>query len=238
MLPDVLPEALPPIETRIDQLAEEAWNVRNGNSSKATLLATEALGQARSLKYPKGIASSALALAFARFRASNYQEALGLAQEALRIFENLKDLTGQQRTFNILGIVHAESGDLMAALKAFLETHKMCQHTGDIIGEINAFNNLAIVYGYLGDYASALDALLKSLPLIHYRLPRRRDEGAHQYCYFVYPPAQVRGRTRVLAKQPALPQRKRRASSRAGPPQFFQGVHGFRRLRQGPELRL
>jgi hypothetical protein len=67
-------ELLPLTEAQIDQLAEEAWVIRNGNSSRATALAGEALEQARSLQYPKGIARSALALAFAKFRASSYQE--------------------------------------------------------------------------------------------------------------------------------------------------------------------
>lgn len=166
-------------EASIDQLADEAWAIRNGNSSRATTLASEALEQARSLHYPKGIAHSALALAFAKFRASLYQDASNLAQESLEIFESLQDFIGQQRALNILGIVHAETGNLMAALKAFLETRKVCQHIGDVIGEINALNNLAIVYGYLGDYASALDALLKSLPLIHHSGYREGEMKAH-----------------------------------------------------------
>ena len=135
--------------------------------------------QARHINYPKGIAYSLLALAFAQFRASNYQEASALAKEALGSVESLQDFVGQQRALNILGIIHAESGNLTSALKAFLETHKVCQKMGDVIGEINAFNNLAIVYGYLGDFASALDAHLKSLPLIHQASYHEGEMKAH-----------------------------------------------------------
>lgn len=175
----MLPLLTPLTEARIDQLADEAWSLRNGNSSSATLLASEALEQARHINYSRGIAYSLLALAFAKFRSSDYQASQAQAQEALAILELLQDFVGQQRALNILGITHAESGNLMSALKAFLETHKVCQRTGDVIGEINAFNNLAIVYGYLGDYASALKAHLESLPLIHEAGYREGEMKAH-----------------------------------------------------------
>jgi tetratricopeptide (TPR) repeat protein len=140
-----------PTQAHIDQLNEEAWSQRNGSSSVAKQLASEALEQARGNAYSKGIAYSSLTLAWAQFRAANYQEASSFAYEALDILETLQDTPGQQRALNILGIIQAESGNLTAALKAFLETHNLCQQMNDGVGEINALNNLAIVYGYLGE---------------------------------------------------------------------------------------
>jgi diguanylate cyclase (GGDEF)-like protein len=154
-------------ESTIDRLVDEAWSLRNGNATRAAQLAHQALEQAQTLRYNKGIAYSKLALAFAVFRLSQYPKALTLIDDVLALLRPQQDLTGQQRALNIRGIIYAESGDLMAALQTFLETRKLCQETNDTIGEINALNNLALVYGYLGDFSSALDAHLKSLPLIH-----------------------------------------------------------------------
>jgi diguanylate cyclase (GGDEF)-like protein len=147
----------------VDELTSLAWELRRQDSSRALSLAEEALTQAISLDYSKGVAYSLLAKAFALFRLAKLPEARNCAEEAKGYFETLGDKQGLLKAWNTLGIVYGESGDLTAALRAFLQVDNLCKEISDKHGEADALNNIANVHAYLGDFVSALDYHFQSL---------------------------------------------------------------------------
>ncbi|MCA9838928.1 MAG: tetratricopeptide repeat protein [Trueperaceae bacterium] len=149
----------------IDKLNEDAWNLRNSNTSEALRLCQNALLKAQDQNYTRGMADSLVTMGFCQFRLGNYQEALVTAAQALELFEALSDLAGRQKTLNTMGIIYGQSGDLASALKTFLQVQKLCQNSGDQDAEANALNNIGIIYKMLGEPTNALEYHLKSLPL-------------------------------------------------------------------------
>ena len=147
----------------IDNLNEQAWELRSSNVSEALRLAEKACTLASKEHYNAGIAASLLTKSYCQFRHSDYKNALENADKALEMFEASESKADIQRSLNTLGIIHGQSGDLTSALKTFLRAHKLCEDLGDKEAEANALNNLAIIYVYFGDYTTALDYYLKSL---------------------------------------------------------------------------
>ena len=150
-------------ERLVDELNDQAWELRHKDAVGALERADKAHTLAASLTYAEGVAYSLLAKAFAQFRLARLQDARANAEASRALLEARGDKQGLIRALNTLGIIYGESGELLAALRAFLDADVLCKELGDGIGEADALNNIGNVYAYLGDYVNALDYYQQSL---------------------------------------------------------------------------
>ena len=148
---------------RADALNREAWAVRHQDAEKALELADEAHTLASSYAYPKGVAHSLLARAFAQFQLARLRDAQTSAEQSRELLGAQGDKQGLVRALNTLGIVYGESGQFLAALGAFLDADVLCKELDDPKGEADALNNSGNVYAHLSDYVNALDYYQQSL---------------------------------------------------------------------------
>lgn len=149
--------------SRVDELAELAWQLRHRNPTQALEVAERGLALATALSYDKGKAYSLVAQAFAYFRLARLHDAQESAQAGYALFAGLEQPHGTVRALNTLGMVYGESGELLKALEAFLTVDSLCKELGDKVGEADALNNIGNVYAYLGDHVNALDYYQQSL---------------------------------------------------------------------------
>ena len=158
------PAALAPADQRsADELNDQAWELRHKDAGGALEKAQAGHTLSTSLAYPKGIAHSLLARAFAQFRLARLQDARTDAEASRKLLKTQNDKPGLVRALNTLGIIYGETGELLAALRAFLDADALCKELGDHEGEADALNNSGSVYTYLGDYVNALDYYQQSL---------------------------------------------------------------------------
>src|SRR4030095_3799668 len=96
--------AIQSLKEKIDDLNQQAWEVRVSDSEKAFELSQESLKLARNINYQKGIAEGLRSLGFAYIRLYKNDEAAPLLRESLSLFQSLNDLKGQAIVYEYLGI--------------------------------------------------------------------------------------------------------------------------------------
>ncbi len=150
-----------PLKNKIDDLNQQAWDVRVSDSSKAFILSQETVELARTIIYPKGLANGLQVLGFCYVRLSKHDEALPILKESLSLFEELNDPKGQSVIFEYLSIIQRTWGDLSGALELLLKALSISEQNN--IREIEGTNHyqLGVTYKHLGDFENALEHLYK-----------------------------------------------------------------------------
>ena len=87
--------AIESLQEKIDDLNQQAWNVRITDLPKSFELSEESVKLARRINYPKGLAEGLRSLGFSYVRLSKNDEAAPLLKESLSFFQSLNDLKGQ-----------------------------------------------------------------------------------------------------------------------------------------------
>src|SRR4051812_28311366 len=100
------------LKKKIDQLNEQAWDIRVNDSTKAFELSSESVELARSINYTKGLAEGLRSLGFCYVRLAKNDEALSILNESLALFESLDDIKGLGVVYEYLGIIKRNWGDL------------------------------------------------------------------------------------------------------------------------------
>lgn len=154
-----------PVQKKIDQLNQHAWERRVNDSPGAFKLSRQSLAMARKIKYRKGIAEAARSMGFCYVRLSKYDEALPLLNESLSLFEALHDLKNQAVVYEYLGVIKRNRGDLGAALTLLFKAVTLSQQTGATENEAIHHYQVGVTYKYLGNFDKALDALFKSISI-------------------------------------------------------------------------
>ncbi len=149
----------------IDQLNEQAWNIRISDSTQSLAISTQALEKAKILSYRKGKAAALRTLGFCNLRMSNYKEAQRLLIKALEYFEMLEDAKGQSTVYEYLGIVQRNFGDLALSLESIQKALELSRKTNFIENEITNLYQLGVTYRNFGLYEKALEDLYESLQL-------------------------------------------------------------------------
>ena len=150
-------------EPEIDQLNQQAWNIRISDSTQAQRLSEQAIEQAKKKGYNKGKAEGLRTFGFCLVRLSQHDEAYNCLQEALSIFELLKDLRGQASVYEFLGIIQRSWGHLGASLELISKALVLSQQTAFKENESTNYYQLGVTYRHLGNYEKALDNLFKCL---------------------------------------------------------------------------
>jgi len=150
-------------QDKIDELNQQAWDIRIIDSARAQELSLEALGLANKTGYVKGKAEGLRTLAFCLVRLSKHQEAHDCLKEALSLFESINDLRGQATVYEYFGIIQRNWGDLGASLDFIFKALALSQQTAFTENESTNYYQLGVTYRHLGNYEKALDHLYQSL---------------------------------------------------------------------------
>ena len=151
-------------QEKIDALNAEAWELRDANPQRSTLLSEEAYqlaqgGDEVSEPYTLGIAQSLTVKAFVDFRNGNYVLAITQLQHAKETLEALGNITWMIRAYNILGLCGIESGELSIALNYLDNQLLLSKQIGDKEQEALAYNDLSILYSRNEEYPEAIQYL-------------------------------------------------------------------------------
>ena len=153
------------LQEKIDDLNQQAWELRVTDLPKAFELSQESVKLARSIDYPKGLAEGLRSLGFSYVRFFKNDEAAPLLKESLSLFQSLNDLKGQAVIYEYLGIIERNWGNLGASLDLLLKAYEIVLQTGPLEVEITCSYQLGVTYKHLGNHENALDYLYKTLSL-------------------------------------------------------------------------
>src|SRR5688572_5289367 len=157
--------AIQTLREKIDELNQQAWDLRVSDSPKSLVLGQEALTLARSIHYKRGVAEGARSSGFCYVRLSKNEEALPLLKESLSLFESLHDLNGQAGVYEFLGIIQRNWGNFGEALEYLFKGLELSTHTGYKENESSHNYQLGVTYKHLGDFEKALDHLYTALSI-------------------------------------------------------------------------
>ena len=150
---------------KIDQLNQQAWEIRVSDSNKSQAVSSEAVELSKKINYAKGKAEGLRTLAFCFIRVSNFQDALSCLNESLPLFESLNDLKGQSTVHEYFGIIQRGWGNFGASLELLFKALELSEQTNFIEVEVTNLYQIGVTYRQLGNYEKALENLYKSLSL-------------------------------------------------------------------------
>jgi two-component system, NtrC family, sensor kinase len=153
------------LQDKIDQLNQQAWDVRVYDSLKSSELSKESVELSRSINYHSGLGHGLKSLAFSYIRIAKNNEALPLLQEALTLFEQLNDLRGEAVVNGYLGIIQRNWGNFGNALELFFKALELSELTEFKNNAGTDHYQIGVTYKYLGNFEKALDSLYKSLSI-------------------------------------------------------------------------
>src|SRR4030095_894805 len=96
--------AIQSLKEKIDDLNQQAWEVRVNDSQKAFDFSQESVKLSRNIYYAKGLAEGLRSLGFAYIRLFKNDEAAPLLRESLSFFQSLIDLKERALVSVYLGI--------------------------------------------------------------------------------------------------------------------------------------
>ncbi len=153
------------LREKINQLNQQAWDIRVNDSLNAFTLCRKATEMARAIKYKRGIAEGTRTMGFCYVRLSRNDEALPVLKESLSLFEELNDLEGQAVVCEYLAVIKRNRGELGAALELLFNAVALSQQKGATENEAIHHYQIGVTYKYLGNFDKALDALFKSISI-------------------------------------------------------------------------
>jgi len=152
-------------EKKIDDLNQQAWNIRVTDSPGAFELSKESVERSRDINYTKGLAEGLRTLGFCYVRLSNNDDALPHLKESLSLFESLNNPEGQAVVYEYLGIIRRNWGDLGGSLDLLLKALGINEEKGFIENEGTNQYQLGVTYKHLGDFEKALEHLYRSMEI-------------------------------------------------------------------------
>ena len=149
--------------SHIDQLNNDAWELRVSDSLQSGQLSASAIAEARVLGYEKGLAEGLRTHGFFHIRQSNHDDAVRCLLEAEQLFKKLGHLDGLSDVSEYRGIVARNLGDHKASLEFLFESLRLRKETGYKDGEALSLYHLGVTYRYLGNFSKSLDYFLESI---------------------------------------------------------------------------
>ncbi len=153
------------LKEKIDDLNQQAWELRVTDLPKSFELSEESVKLARSINYSKGLAEGLRSLGFSYVRFFKNDEAAPLLKESLSLFQSLNDHKGQAIVYEYLGIIERNWGNLGSSLELLLKGNDLIQQTDPPEVEITSCYQIGVTYKHLGNHENALDYLYRALSL-------------------------------------------------------------------------
>jgi signal transduction histidine kinase len=149
-------------ELEIDQLNQQAWDIRVSDSTKSEVLSSNAIKLAEKINYTKGKAEGLRTLGFCYIRLSKHEEANDFLKESFSLFELLNDLRGLSTVYEYFGIIQRSWGNFGNSLELLLKSLELSEQTNFTEAEVTNLYQIGVTYKQLGNYDKALEYLFKS----------------------------------------------------------------------------
>ncbi len=153
-------------EPKVKALTEFFKLHLHSDPSKAMDFAKEALLEASTTGYDKGVASAYNNIGVVYKNQGVYDKAIEYYLKSLEINERLNNLEGIAFTKGNIGTVYSQKEDYPASLDYFLQSHQILDSINDYGQLAASFNNLGNVYHELNKMDRALECFNSALELI------------------------------------------------------------------------
>ena len=151
------------LKSKIDQLNQEAFEVRVTDSNRSLVLSEDALSLSKKIDYTKGKAEGLRTSAFCLMRLSKNVEAKARCEESLKLFTSLNDLAGEGYIYAGLGIIERNLGDYKTSLELLYKSLELIILTNSKEIEPLVYYHIGITNKYMGNLEQALEYVLKSM---------------------------------------------------------------------------
>lgn len=141
---------------RVEDLLNQADELRNTNPDKAMQLAIMAMNEARSVNHVPSIARVYRFTGVLNFMTGDLETAARQFDSAIILYERLKDDKGIAASLNNLGVIYQERGDYPRAIDCFDESVRIKLDLGDTAGATSGMINTGTIYSYMGNNGKAL----------------------------------------------------------------------------------
>ncbi|RYD53064.1 MAG: tetratricopeptide repeat protein [Sphingobacteriales bacterium] len=149
---------------RIDNLIDQAMEVRNYDVEKAMALADEILTRSQAIGYPLGTGRGFNMKGWCYWRQGYYEEAREVLNQAYNIATEHKNKALEARVLNNFASVYRDLGDLVRGLNYLDMALRLNEKLGDEKAQAVSLASIASIYYDLADYENALDFAQRALP--------------------------------------------------------------------------
>ena len=159
---------------RIDNLVDQAMEVRNLDVDRAVELSNEIVRRSRTAGYRLGEGRGLNLKGWCFWRHGLYEEAREQLEEAYDIARETGSKALEARALNNFASVHRDRGDMVRALDYLDRALAINEALADEKAQAVSLATIAAIYYDLGDYENALDFALRAVPVfdIQYDLHR------------------------------------------------------------------
>ncbi len=150
---------------RIDNLIEQAVEVRNYDVERAQTLADEILRRSAAGGYTLGKGRGLNLKGWCYWRIGEYEEAREVLNKAYTIARDIRAKDLEARVLNNFAAVYRDLGDLVRSLNYLDKALQLNEESGDERAQAVLLASIASIYYDLSDYDSALEFALRALPV-------------------------------------------------------------------------
>ncbi len=150
---------------RIDNLIDQAMEVRNLDVDRAVELANEIVRRSVGAGYRLGEGRGLNLKGWCYWRHGLYEEAREQLEEAFDIAKETGNKALEARALNNFASVHRDRGDMVRALDYLDRALAINEALADEKAQAVSLATIAAIYYDLGDYENALDFALRAVPV-------------------------------------------------------------------------
>lgn len=150
---------------RIDNLIDQAMEVRNYDVERAQSLADEILHRSAAAGYTLGKGRGLNMKGWCYWRLGEYEEARESLNKAMSIAREIRNKALEARVLNNFAAVYRDLGDLVRSLNYLDKALQLNEESGDERAQAVSLASIASIYYDLADYDSALEFALRALPV-------------------------------------------------------------------------
>jgi diguanylate cyclase (GGDEF)-like protein len=154
-----------PTTQAIDDLLQQAHNLRLDNTRLALQISQQAGTLALQIDYQKGLAYCLYLNCLCHFILADENSLLEKAFQALSLFEGLQDQHGAAKAHNLLALIYERQDQLEKAVDAYRMCLIIRRNLGDRAGQSAVLNNIALVHRSQENDAQALEYLFEAYKL-------------------------------------------------------------------------
>lgn len=151
---------------KIDELNEQAYEIRFADLKKSLKLAAQAVKLAKQARYTRGLARAYWNLAIFNTYLAKYEDSFAYSLDSYEKYRECNDREGEGRAIYIRGTIFERVSDYKSALKLLNRALKVQRDIGDKTGESATLNKIGEVYTAIGEYKKAKDHLFDALNIV------------------------------------------------------------------------
>ncbi len=151
-------------EARIDNLIDQAMEVRNLDVDRAVELSDEIVNRSRAISYRLGEGRGLNLKGWCYWRHGMYDEARDLLEDAFDIAKETGNKALEARALNNFASVHRDRGDMVRALDYLERALVINEALHDEKAQAVSLATIAAIYYDLNDFENALDFALRAVP--------------------------------------------------------------------------